>query len=68
LSRGEADTLEQALKVVAYLVVRHGDAYLPLLDRLEREWELELSRGTDRARAQEILSKLTREVRNAQGA
>lgn len=58
-------SLEQALKVAAYLVVRHGDAYVPLLDRLEREWELEQQRGSSRSRAQQILNKLTREVRNA---
>jgi hypothetical protein len=61
-------TIERALAVVAYIVVRHGDAYVPLLDRLEQEWEREQQRGATKTRAQAILAKLTREVRNAQGA
>jgi hypothetical protein len=29
--------LERAYAMLAYVVINHGDAYLPLLDRMERE-------------------------------
>lgn len=60
--------IENALRVVAYGVVRHGDAYVPLLERLERELEAAHKAVSHRDRAAAILSSLTREVRNAQGA
>jgi hypothetical protein len=61
-------TIERALAVVAYLVVRHGDQYAPIMDRLERELEEERHRASTRDRAQRILAGLTREVRNAPAA
>lgn len=57
--------IERALRVAAYLVVRHGDVYAPLLDRLESELEAERHRVSPRDRAARILADLTREVRNA---
>ena len=65
---GHSSETERALAVVAYIVMRHGDAYVPLLDRLERELELERNRPNHRSRAAAILASLTREVRNAPGA
>jgi hypothetical protein len=50
--------LEGALAVVAYIVVRHGDVYAPLLDRLEHEVEEAKRRGSHRDRAQRILDSL----------
>jgi len=41
-TEGEPITLERierALVTMAYIVVRHGPAYAPILDRLEREAE-----------------------------
>lgn len=57
--------LETALAVAAYIVLRHGDAYLPVLDRLEREVEEQRRRSSHRDRAQRILKSLTVEVRHA---
>lgn len=48
--------LEDALAIAAYVVVRHGDAYVPLLDRLEQEVEAERRKCSDRDRAQRILA------------
>lgn len=50
--------LEQCLAVAAYLVVRHGDAYVPTFDRFEREVEEARAKGSDRGRAQRVLSDL----------
>lgn len=55
---------ERGLMAVAYLVMRHGPAYVPLLDRLEREVEDQRQRGAHRDRASKILQAFTREVRN----
>lgn len=60
--------LEKALAVVAYIVLRHGDAYAPLLDRLEREVEEARRRTSHRDRAQRILRSLTHVVGHAQVA
>ena len=54
--------LERALHVVAYIVVRHGDAYAPLLDRLEAEIEAERRKGNHRDRARRILADLMEPV------
>lgn len=54
--------LDQALAVVAYVVLRHGDVYAPLLDRLEHEIEQERSKVSTRERAQRILSAFPRTV------
>ncbi len=48
--------LERALAVVAYIVLRHGEAYAPLLDRLETELEEARRRTSHRDRAQRILA------------
>ncbi len=64
---GYNSELERGLAVAAYLVVRHGDAYVPVLERLEREVEAERNRVDHRARASRILQSLTREVRSAPG-
>lgn len=53
---------ERAYMVAAYVVMRHGEAYVPLLDRLEREVERERAGSTNRQRAAEILRSFTREV------
>lgn len=52
------DTLEQALVTAAYLVLRHGPAYTPLLERLEAEVEQARKLDSARERAQRILMKL----------
>jgi hypothetical protein len=58
-------TLDQSLAVVAYIVLRHGDAYAPLLDRLEREAETQRRKASYRDRAQQILMSLPTEARRA---
>lgn len=45
--------LERMLATMAYIVLRHGSAYVPLLERLERE--LEAVRNGPQARARRIL-------------
>jgi hypothetical protein len=61
------ERIERSLAVVAYIVVRHGEAYAPLLDRLEEELEAARKVTSHRDRAQRILATLTREVRHAAG-
>lgn len=53
------DDLEGALALIAYIVLRHGDAYAPLLFRLEREMEDVRRRQSHQERARQIL-KMTR--------
>jgi hypothetical protein len=60
--------IERGLQVMAYLVVRHGETYVPLLDRLEQELEAEKHRQAPRDRAAKILASLTREVRSVPAA
>lgn len=57
--------IEQALALTAYIVLRHGDAYAPLLDRLEREMEEVRRRASHQDRAQRILKSLSMEGRLA---
>lgn len=64
-SGGTGTELEQCLAIVAYCVVRHGDGYVPLLERLEQELATERARSGHRARAASILASLTREVQSA---
>lgn len=53
--------LERALVLISYIVVRHGDAYAPYLDRLENE--LKAARRDDPlARARAILELYTVDV------
>jgi hypothetical protein len=48
------ERIERALVLAAYVVVRHGPVYAPLVDRLERE--LEIARRSDPTeRAKRIL-------------
>lgn len=50
--------LERARAVMAYIVLRHGETYAPLLDRLDREYEA--ARRDDPAqRARRILESYT---------
>lgn len=52
------ERLERALAVVAYVVVRHGAVYAPILERLERE--VEAARRDDPInRAKAILKRYT---------
>lgn len=52
--------LEHYLAISAYLMVRHGDAYLPTFERLEREVEAARSQTGNRERAQRVLADLMR--------
>jgi hypothetical protein len=45
------DRLERAIVTLAYVVVRHGPRYAPLLERLEEEYRQRFSDPVDRARA-----------------
>lgn len=51
--------LERALVVMAYVVVRHGPTYAPILRRLERELEA-VNLNEDVARARRILAAYSR--------
>ena len=62
------EELQRALKIIAFGVVRHGDAYAPLLDLIEEAIEAERHRVNPRDRAAKILAELTREVRNVPAA
>ncbi|WP_206513332.1 hypothetical protein [Pelagibacterium montanilacus] len=44
------------------IVVRHGEAYGPLLERIERELEEARRRSSTRDRAADILARMTREA------
>lgn len=57
--------LEKTLHALAYIVVRHGEVYGPLLERVERELEEARLKTSHRDRAQQILAKLTKEVSHA---
>lgn len=50
--------LEQCLAVAAYIVVRHGDAYVPTFERLEREVAEARTRSSNRCRAQQVVAEL----------
>lgn len=50
--------LEQCLAVAAYIVVRHGDAYVPTFERLEREVAELQTKASNRSRAQQVLADL----------
>lgn len=53
--------LEQHLATVACVVARHGDTYLPLFERLEREVEMARANASTRDRA----LRLAREMAGA---
>jgi len=50
------EEIEKALAVAAYLVVRYGPVYAPLVDRLERELE-DAKRNEPIAKAKRILAE-----------
>lgn len=52
--------LERYLGVAAFLVVRHGDAYVPTFERLEQEVAAVRVRQDKRDRAQAVLSTMLR--------
>lgn len=52
------ETLEQALVTAAYLVLRHGPAYTPILERLEEEVERARRLDSARDRARRIMMNL----------
>lgn len=55
MSEVTKEDFEMAIVCAAYVVVRHGPRYAPLLDRLEREYK---ARFTDPvAKAQAILDR-----------
>ncbi|MRX32836.1 hypothetical protein [Aminobacter sp. MDW-2] len=60
------EEIERVLAAVAYIVVRHGEEYVPLLDRVEQELEEARKRSSQRDRARRILASLTKEVKGAQ--
>lgn len=49
--------LEWCLEQAAYVVVTYGAVYAPLLDRIERELALAMSREDSMARARAILAR-----------
>lgn len=51
------ETLEQTLAVLAYVVVKHGQVYAPLFERVERE--VEVARNGPEARARRFLESYT---------
>ncbi len=54
--------LETTLRMLAYVVVRHGEVYGPLLERVEHELEEARRKTSHRDRAQQILAQMTREA------
>lgn len=50
--------LERCLALAAYLVVRHGDVYVPTFERLEYEVEQRRRQLGNRERAQRVLAEL----------
>ncbi|WP_421849970.1 hypothetical protein [Oricola sp.] len=57
--------LEQALAACAYIVLQHGDAYVPLVDRLEDELAERRKCESARVRAARILNSMSVEVTHA---
>ncbi len=60
--RRSIERLENTLRMLAYIVVRHGEVHGPLLERVERELDEARRRPSHRDRAQQILAQLTREA------
>ena len=50
--------LRHGLAVAAYIVVRHGDAYAPILDRLQAELDAMQRRQSPAERARRVLASL----------
>lgn len=60
-SHPSLETLERALVFMAQIVLRHGETYAPILERLEREVEAARSNGAT-ARAKRILEEFRARV------
>ncbi|SFV31213.1 hypothetical protein SAMN05216456_1270 [Devosia crocina] len=56
------ERLEKAVHAMAYIVLRHGEKYGPLLDRLADDLEARTRAPSARDRARQILAAMTREV------
>ena len=54
-----ADRLERAFALAAYVVVRHGEAYAPLFDRLEAELRSVRRASAPVERARRVLQAYT---------
>lgn len=59
------ERLERSVHALAYIVIRHGDQYGPLLEWLADELEERRRAPTARDRARQILSQMTREAHHA---
>ena len=53
------ERIEQAMVYMAYIVMRYGDQYAPVLERLERELAVARQQETPRARAERLLKAYT---------
>lgn len=62
------ERLEKAVHAMAYIVVRHGEQYGPLLDMLDDELTAMTRAPSARERAQRILNRSMREFAYAPGA
>ncbi|GLQ09205.1 hypothetical protein GCM10007913_11370 [Devosia yakushimensis] len=56
------ERLERAVHFLAYIVLRHGEKYGPLLEWLDDELQQMKKAPSARDRAQQILNRMTREV------
>lgn len=56
------ERLEKAVHALAFIVMRHGETYGPLLEWLDDELEERRRAPTARDRAQQILSRSLREA------
>lgn len=55
------ERLEKAVHVLAYIVLRHGEKYGPLLEWLDDELDVMKKAPSARDRAQQILNRSMRE-------
>lgn len=53
------ERIQRALVTCAYIVLRHGTVYAPIMDRLEAELEAAKQRGDPRDRARRVLEAYT---------
>ncbi len=51
--------LYEAMVFSAYMVEQFGDVYMPILERLEREWQAHVCEASPRERARRILDAHT---------
>lgn len=59
------DRLERAVHALAYIVMRHGEQYGPLLEWLADELEARQRAPSARERAQQILTRTLRQAHHA---